>query len=314
MFFKDTWLDFLLQLKAKNISDISIGIGVFDGVHPGHVKLLKSLADYAAKNNSYPVALTFSPHPRTLTSPEHPPKMLMPLEKRIELLKQNGVAEVFVIRFDHEFANLIAEEFLNILCLNDILKIKCITVGKNWRFGHYGRGNADMLANFCSRNGIFFQPVDELQLHGEIVSSSNIRLAITNGLLDKTADMLGRRFILSGRIVKGFSFAGGKLGHPTANLVPDSEILPPDGVYGAKVTLDGRDYLAAVNIGVAPSFEFNQHRRRVEVHLLDFEGNLYDREIEVNLLKYIRNERFFESAEALKAQIILDIQQIKSLK
>ena len=171
-----------------------------------------------------------------------------------------------------------------------------------------------MLANFCSRNGIFFQPVDELQLHGEIVSSSNIRLAITNGLLDKTADMLGRRFILSGRIIKGFSFAGGKLGHPTANLVPDSEILPPDGVYGAKVTLDGQDYLAAVNIGVAPSFEFNQHRRRVEVHLLDFEGNLYDREIDVNLLKYIRNERFFESAEALKAQIILDIQQIKSLK
>ena len=126
--------------------------------------------------------------------------------------------------------------------------------------------------------------------------------------------LLGRRFILSGRIVKGFSFAGGKLGHPTANLVPDSEILPPDGVYGAKVTLDGQDYLAAVNIGVAPSFEFNQHRRRVEVHLLEFEGNLYDREIEVNLLKYIRNERFFESAEALKAQIILDIQQIKSLK
>lgn len=314
MFFRDSWLEFLTQLKSKNITDISLGIGVFDGVHCGHVKLLTSLADYAQKHNSVPIAMTFSPHPRTLLFPEHPPKLLMPLKKRMDLLKQNGASEVFVIRFDREFASLIAEEFINILCVQDILKISCITVGKKWRFGHYGRGNADMLSRFCSQNNIFFQPVDELQMDGENISSSNIRLAITNGLLDKTASMLGRRFTLTGKVVKGFSFAGGKLGHPTANLMPDSEILPPDGVYGAKVILDGTTYLAAVNIGVAPSFDFNQHRRRIEVHLLDFEGNLYEREIEVDLLKYIRNERFFESAEALKNQIILDIQQIKSLK
>lgn len=314
MFFREAWLEFLSQLKAKNINKISLGIGVFDGVHCGHVKLLNALAEYAHRHNSCPTALTFSPHPRTLTSPDHPPKLLLPLEKRIELLKKSGADEVFVIRFDQEFAHLIAEEFLDILCLQNEIEISSITVGRNWRFGHYGRGNADMLASFCAQNNIFFQPIEELKTGGEVISSSNIRLAITNGMFEKASGMLGRKFVLSGKVVKGFSFAGDKLGHPTANLIPDSEILPPDGVYGAKVTVDNSVYLAAVNIGVAPSFAFNQYQRRVEVHLLDFDGNLYDHTIEVDLLKYIRNERFFESADALKSQIMLDIQQIKSLK
>ena len=121
-----------------NIKNICVGIGVFDGVHIGHAQLLKSLADYAEKNNSYPLAITFSPHPRALTVPEHAPKLLVPLNQRIDLLKQNGAIDVFVIDFNRDFANLESEEFLRMFCLNNAVKIDCICVGKNWRFGKNG--------------------------------------------------------------------------------------------------------------------------------------------------------------------------------
>lgn len=308
------WRIFLDNLRAKNITEICVGIGVFDGVHIGHAKLLDSLQNYAEKNNSYPVAVTFSPHPRFLTAPDSAPKLLVPLNQRIELLKKHGAAEVFVIDFNREFANLEAEDFLKLFCLNNAVKIDCICVGRNWRFGKDGAGDTVLLEKFCNANDIDCILIEELKNGGEKISSANIRLAVAEGSLDKVCSMLGKSYFLHGKVVKGFSFAGGELGHPTANLKPDSEILPLDGVYAAKVEVEGKMYFAAVNIGVSPSFEFNNRNHRIEVHLLDFEGNLYGRELDVILLKYLRPERCFESAEALKEQICKDVQQIKSLK
>jgi riboflavin kinase/FMN adenylyltransferase len=271
------------------------------------------LAAHAIQSGSCPVALTFSPHPRALTAPGQPPKLLVSLERRIEMLKSHGIKEVFVIRFDEKFAKLEALDFLKILCENTTLQIDCITVGRNWHFGNKGKGDTILLQNYCSNHEIAFYPVDELKIDGEKISSANIRMAITNGFLDRAEFMLGRNFELVGEVVKGFSFAGGKLGHPTANLAPDSEIMPPDGVYAAEAILGDEKYPAAVNIGVAPSFEFNRQQHRIEVHLLDFDGNLYGSKLRVRLIKHLRNERFFESAEALKAQIGRDIQQIRDL-
>ena len=308
------WRTFLESLRRVDIKNICVGIGVFDGVHIGHAELLQSLADYAKQNNSYPLAITFSPHPRALTVPEHAPKLLVPLNQRIELLKKNGAEDVFVIDFNRDFANLEAEEFLRVFCLDNAVKIDCICVGKNWRFGKNGAGDTVLLEKFCQANNIDCRLIEELKIDSEKISSANIRIAVANGFLDKVRNMLGRPYFIHGTVVKGFSFAGDKLGHPTANLKPDSEILPPDGVYAAKAVIDDAEYLAAVNIGVAPSFDFNCRNHRIEVHLLDFDGNLYGRELDIMLLKYLRNERFFESAEALKEQIIKDIQQIKSLK
>ena len=242
------------------------------------------------------------------------PKLLVPLNQRIELLKKNGAEDVFVIDFNRDFANLEAGEFLRVFCLDNAVKIDCICVGKNWRFGKNGAGDTVLLEKFCQANNIDCRLIEELKIDSEKISSANIRIAVANGFLDKVRNMLGRPYFIHGTVVKGFSFAGDKLGHPTANLKPDSEILPPDGVYAAKAVIDDAEYLAAVNIGVAPSFDFNCRNHRIEVHLLDFDGNLYGRELDIMLLKYLRNERFFESAEALKEQIIKDIQQIKSLK
>ena len=313
MDFQSEWRNFLSVLSDAGHKKISVGIGVFDGVHRGHQMLLEKLTAHAVKNNSCSVALTFSPHPRTLVAPHNPPKLLMSAERRQELLKSYGVNEVFVIRFDEKFSRLQAEEFLHILCENNPLEIDCITVGKNWRFGNGGSGNTELLARYCQTHNIAFLPMEELKINGEKISSANIRQAVANGFIEQANSMLGRDFELVGKVVKGFSFAGSKLEHPTANLIPDSEIMPPDGVYGAEVTLNDVKYRAAVNIGVAPSFDFNRKQHRIEVHLLDFEGNLYGCDLRVKPVKYLRNERFFESADALKAQIIKDIQQIKSL-
>lgn len=313
MDFRTSWHDFTAQLKAENITDICVGIGVFDGVHLGHAELFRTLKNYAEQHNSYPVALTFAPHPRTLTSPLNPPKLLVPLSQRIELLKKHGVKKVFVIDFNEKFAAVEPLDFLNSLISSADVKINCITVGRNWHFGHRGAGDTVLLADFCAEKNITFLPIEELKIDGEKISSANIRIAIANGLLDKAKSMLGHEYFIHGEVVKGFSFAGGKLGHPTANLKPDSEILPPDGVYAAKTVIDGVSYPAAVNIGVAPSFDFNKKQHRIEVHVLDFNGNLYGRELTVTLLKHLRNERFFETAEALRQQIMLDIQQIRSL-
>ncbi len=313
MDFQNEWHRFLSNLAAADYRMASLGIGVFDGVHRGHGMLLDTLASHAEQNSSCPVALTFSPHPKALIAPGHTPKLLTSLDRRIEMLKSHGIKDVFVIHFDEKFARMEALDFLKILCENTPLPIDCITVGKNWRFGSMGRGNAEVLKKYCSEHDIIFHPVDELKIDGEKISSANIRLAIANGFLDRAGAMLGRDFELTGEVVKGFSFAGSKLGHPTANLAPDSEIMPPDGVYAAEVTLNDEKYPAAVNIGIAPSFEFNRQQHRIEVHLLDFEGNLYGNKLSVKLVKHLRNERFFESAEALKAQIIKDIQQIRDL-
>ena len=313
MEFTTSWQNFMTQLKAENIHNISVGIGVFDGVHLGHAELFRTLSEYAEANNSYPVALTFAPHPRTLTAPDNPPKLLVPLNQRIELLKQHGAKKVFVIDFNEKFAAIEPEEFLNIISSSDDVRLDCITVGRNWSFGHNGAGDTVLVAKFCEEKNITFLPIDELKIDGGKISSANLRIAIAEGVLDTASAMLGYKYFIHGEVVKGFSFAGDRLGHPTANLHADSEILPPDGVYAAKTVIDGKTYPAAVNIGVAPSFDFNKKQHRIEVHVLDFEGNLYGRELAVALIKHLRNERVFDSAEALKAQIILDIQQIRSL-
>ena len=307
------WQNFMAQLEAENIHNISVGIGVFDGVHLGHAELFRSLSEYAKINNSYPIALTFAPHPRKLTSPDNPPKLLVPLNQRIELLKQHGAKKVFVIDFNEKFAAIEPEDFLNIITSSEKVKLDCITVGRNWHFGHNGVGDTILVDKFCKERNISFLPIEELKIDGNKISSANIRIAIADGFLDKASAMLGYKYFIHGEVIKGFSFAGNRLGHPTANLHTDSEILPPDGVYAAKTVIDGHTYPAAVNIGVSPSFDFNQKQHRIEVHVLDFDGNLYGRELKVTLIKHLRNERVFESAEALKAQIILDIQQIRSL-
>lgn len=290
---------------------LAIGIGVFDGVHLGHQRMLAALGTMAANTGATPVALTFDPHPRAVLRPHAPPQLLISLAERIRLLKAYGAAEVVIVRFTPEFSRLSPEAFLDRL-LDLPATVTGICVGAQWRFGAGGAGDAGLLAARCRAAGTAFTAVPELELDGVVVSSSNIRRAVAAGRLEEAAAMLGRPYRLTGTVEPGFGAAGKDLDCPTANVRLDAGVLPPDGVYAARaLTADGRSVQAAVNIGLAPTFARTDGGRRLEAHLLDFAGNLYGQELTLDLIAYLRAERNFSDTVELKRQIAQDLAAIR---
>lgn len=292
---------------------VVLGIGVFDGVHLGHRKLLAELTAMAERNDAVPVAMTFDPHPRAVLCPANPPRLLVSMPERCRLLREAGARIVATIRFSPEFAQLPPVEFLDRL-LELPAEVRGICVGSNWKFGAHAAGDSELLTEYCRSHALDFVGVPELYCHGEPVSSSAIRRAIAAGKLDLAAELLGRRYTLSGIVEAGYHVAGTELKVPTANLRMSAGVFPPDGVYAVRATPGGSDraYPAVVNIGFSPTFGWSDGRR-IEVHLLGFSGNLYGQELTVEPLRYLRPERTFAGAEELRRQIEQDISAIHAL-
>lgn len=284
-------------------------IGVFDGVHPGHRKIIETAKQRAQKSGAGVMALSFSPHPRVLLASAKAPELLISEAERVQLLHDAGADVCAFINFTPQVAAMEPEDFLLQLQLNGIFTVCGICVGSNWRFGCKGSGDRDILSRFCMANNWTFDAVTELTLDGITISSSEIRQAIHRGDLSYARRMLGREISLRGTVAHGHQIAGTKLAAPTANLIPDSGVLPPFGVYSGECRVQDTLYPAAVNIGIAPTFGKNEPR--IEIHLLGFNGSLYGHNLKVTLHKFIRQERKFASPEELKEQISRDITQIK---
>lgn len=291
---------------------LTLGIGVFDGVHLGHRRIIDDVCELARKTGAVPAAMTFDPHPRAVLRPDEPPLLLVPLKERVRLLREAGAELVWVARFTPEFANLEPEQFLDRLLSCPEIRLTGVCVGEQWRFGRGGAGDGAVLAAYAGKHKFTFHACPELELDGETVSSSAIRRAVSAGRLDRAAEMLGRPYRLTGTVERGYHAAGERLNCPTANLAFSAGVLPPDGVYAAAAFHDGNSYPAAVNIGFGPTFGWENPRRRVEVHLLDFEGNLYGAELGIEFLRHLREERTFSDPEALRRQIEGDILRIRS--
>ena len=287
---------------------IVFALGVFDGVHIGHRKILTELLSLAGKYDALPAAVTFWPHPREILGLEAPP-LLLPLEERRRLLRQAGAAVTGVIRFTEDFSRMEPETFLEQLLESTPSPLAGICVGSQWRFGRGGRGNQEIIRDFASRRGIGFVPCREVELEGQTVSSSAIRKCTACGELALARRMLGRPVRLFGKVGQGNQVAGSVLNAPTANLEVQYGVLPPDGVYAGRVLLEGNSHPCAVNIGLAPTFGVNI--RRVEAHLLDFSGCLYGKELELELFQYLREEKHFSSPESLMAQIGQDVAAVR---
>jgi len=293
---------------------IALGIGVFDGVHRGHRKLLTELSVISDRTGAKPVALTFSPHPRAVLCPESAPLLLYSLEDRVRMLQEAGAAAVEILPFSRAFSQMPSEKFLEELVSNPAVTVTGFCVGAPWRFGKEGAGTADFVREFAKKTGRKFTAVEQLKLNGEIVSSSAIRRAIATGMLNKAELMLGRRYSLAGKVTFGHHAATERLECPTANLEIDSGILMPDGVYAAIAELPpAKHYPCAVNIGFGPTFGWKDRRRRIEAHLFDFSGSLYGEHMKLEFLSYLRNEKSFSSVEKLRAQIEHDIAVIRNL-
>ncbi|MBO4630403.1 MAG: riboflavin biosynthesis protein RibF [Lentisphaeria bacterium] len=310
-------LNHIKELALYGIDKAVVAVGVFDGVHRGHQKLLMELLTISSELIAYPVVMTFFPHPRSLLT-DNPPNLLYPQEEKLRLLHSYGVKAVITVPFTREFAALSPEKFLNQSVFAGTVPVLGICVGRHWRFGAGAAGDTEFLERVAGDKKFRFSAVDELCTDsGELISSTAIRKAVSSGQLEKAQQMLGRRYSLSGIVVHGYCNAGEKLDAPTANLQIRDGVLPPCGVYAAIAHLsDCGQFAAAVNIGVSPTFQeqYGAISPRVEVHLLDgFQGDLYGQKMKLELAGMVRAERRFPDVGALKCQIIKDIKEIQKI-
>jgi riboflavin kinase/FMN adenylyltransferase len=286
-------------MKVTNLSDAElrprrIAVGEFDGVHLGHRQVIEG-------NDT---VLTFEPHPLRVVRPEAAPRLLTSLEVKIERIAALGVEELVVIPFDDGFAHQGPAEFIEHVLL-DTLGATSVSVGENFRFGHRAAGDPEMLA----ADGRFETRIVPLvEIDGEIVSSSHIRGLVLAGDVEHAARFLGAPFELRGEVVVGDQ-RGRELGFPTANLVPDEELVyPGHGVYVARADGD----CAAVSVGVRPTFGTGR-AVLVEAYLLDRDVDLYGHRLKLEFLRRLRGERRFESVEALIAQMERDVELTREL-
>jgi riboflavin kinase/FMN adenylyltransferase len=283
------------HLPASPCPPLALAIGNFDGMHLGHQALLKRLLDEASMAGKIPAVMTFEPHPREFFTPQSAPARLTTLREKLELLDGAGVQKVFVCAFNQRFAAITATEFMQLL--RERLNASTVLVGEDFRFGAKRAGSvADFVAN-----GFELIPMPRIDLDGARVSSTRVREALAAGDLGLAQKLLGRHYSISGKVVHGAK-RGRQLGFPTANIHMRHERPALTGVYAVK--LQGLNAIA--NLGVRPTIE-GIPKLLLEVHVFDFNGDLYGKHVHVEFLQKIRDEQKFESLDALKAQIALDI-------
>lgn len=271
-----------------------VAVGEFDGVHIGHREVI-------AGNDT---VLTFEPHPAVVVKPSRAPKLLTSLELKTELVAQLGVEELVVVPFDERFARQEPSAFIDRV-LVETLGATHVSIGANFRFGHAARGHAQQLERdprFVTR------VVPMVEVDGEPVSSSRIRALVAAGEVEAAAALLGAPFRMRGEVVPG-DRRGRELGFPTANMVPDPKLAcPAHGVYACRIG----DRLAAVNVGVRPTFGADLHPL-VEAFVLDFQGDLYGERLTVEFVARLRGERRFESVAELVEQMHRDVATTREL-
>jgi riboflavin kinase/FMN adenylyltransferase len=291
-------------VKVSALSDVEprsrrVAVGTFDGVHLGHREVIRG-AD---------TVLTFEPHPAAIVSSAGAPRLLTPLERKIELIAGLGVDEFVVVEFDHDFAARSAQSFVDDVLVG-ALGAERVSVGENFRFGHKAAGDHTLL-----RGDPRFETrvVPLLEVDGEVVSSSHIRGLVLGGAVEYADTLLGAPFMFSGEVLHGDE-RGRTLGFPTANLVPrDGYVVPGHGVYACRAhTADGVVHVAATNVGVRPMFVTGRGEL-IEAFLVDFDGDLYGTELRVEFLKRLRGEKRFESVDALVEQMGRDVEEARAI-
>jgi len=301
---------------AASRPPLAVAIGNFDGVHRGHRALIDAARASAAAHGARAAVLTFTPHPARVFAPALAPPLIMSLGRRLELLAEAGVEIAVVESFTREYAAIEAEAFVREVLVGR-LGARDVVVGYDFSFGRARRGDPAMLARVGAGHGLEVAVVAPVMADGLVCSSTKIREFVLEGRVEGAALLLGRPFEIEGPVMRGAGRGRG-LGIPTANVAPEGELLPRLGIYAGRATLlDEPDsarptYRAALSVGSNPTFTTGG-RVSVEAHLLDWDGDLYGRRLRIEVLHRLREERRFESVEALVAQIQADIAQVRTL-
>ncbi|MFA5088458.1 MAG: bifunctional riboflavin kinase/FAD synthetase [Candidatus Omnitrophota bacterium] len=288
-----------------------VAIGVFDGVHRGHQKLIGQAVRRAKKLRTASMVLTFSPHPVQVLRPEVQFSTLVSLPYRLKLIERLGVDACIVIRFTRGFSQLSPEKFIKHYLI-DKIKAREIFVGYDFLFGRNRSGDLETLQRIGQQANLKLNVMPAVKSRHKAISSTLIRNLIAEGKIYQASRLLGRRVSILGKVCKGDA-RGKTLGFPTANLTPQCEVIPPGGVYAAEVVIGAKRFIGMANIGRRPSFKDSSAPLNIEVHIFDFRKNIYQKEIIVEFIKKIRDEKIFNSKEALIEQLRKDEGTVKKL-
>ena len=287
----------------------AVTIGAYDGVHLGHRHLLAELRRQAMERGLDSVVVTFDRHPATVVRPESAPLLLTDLDQKLELLAGTGIDRTLVVPFDEARARESAEEFV-LEVLVGALGARSVVVGEDFHFGHGRRGNVVLLAEMGASHGFDVTGVTlDADASGRAVSSTSVRRLLADGDVAGAAALLGRAHQVRGVVVHGDGRGGPELGFPTANVaVPAGLALPGEGIYACWYERpDGTAHAAAASLGRRPTFHSDGGAPVLEAFLLDFGGDLYGEEARVSFVARLRDDRRFDSAEALQRQMHDDV-------
>jgi len=278
-------------------------LGVFDGLHLGHQRIMQTVVERAKAANAVATAITFDPHPRAVLHPESAPPLLQTLDQRLANFEVLGIEQAIVIPFSLEFSRQPARDFLADI-IRERLHAHEVYLGKGFAFGKDRGGNIELLRTLSGELGFIADEVDEVRLRGRRISSSAIRRLLDEGRVNLARRMLGRPYGVEGVVIHG-NHRGRTIGFPTANLKPQNRVVPRYGVYATATLIDGVWRRSITNIGVRPTFE-SDSEPSIETHIFDFDGDLYGDVLRVRFLRRIRDEKKFSGIDELKAQIECD--------
>ena len=285
--------------KVKKFRKPVVAMGVFDGVHRGHQKILKAAVRKAGQIKGTSIALTFWPHPQRQG-------LLSSLEHRLRLIGGLGIDISIVINFDKKFAKISAQDFIKEILFRR-LGVNYLYIGRNFRFGRGAKGDSRTLKNSSRLYSFKLKAFSVMKAKGKPISSTYIRNLIKEGRLSLAKNLLGRPVSILGTVVRG-SFLARALGFPTANIDPHHEVIPASGIYAVEIIFKAKKLNGACYIGTNPTFKSGQQRaRHIEAHIFNFKKNIYGEVLEILFIKKLREEKRFASIPDLKKQIQKDI-------
>lgn len=294
-----------------NDRPVALAIGNFDGLHRGHHAVLAYMLAVAKEGGLSPAVLTFEPHPRQFFAPKAPAFRLQTLRDKLAGLRDAGVEKIFALKFNAAFAGQSADAFLNDI-LRDQMRAGAVITGQNFSYGKGRTGDIAQLRAWGIKYGVRTEQLSPVIAEGDVCSSTAVRAALEVGDMKHAAALLARSYSLSGRVLHGEK-KGRELGYPTANIQPAAHLkLPRYGVYVVTVQVEGMRHKGVASLGVRPTLNPTE-RPLLETHLFDFNGDLYGKRLTVQLHQHLRDEKHFDSLDALTHQMGEDAKQARAI-
>jgi riboflavin kinase/FMN adenylyltransferase len=294
-----------MGLPTSPIGAATITIGSFDGVHLGHVDVIRRTVAAARADGAQPTLVTFEPHPRCVLDPANCPQSITTLQEKLALVEALGIEHAIVLRFDRELASRSPQEFTDLLA--SAAEVRRWVVGFDFAFGRARSGNAEWLR----AHGHAVDVVPPFKLGDRELHSSDVRRLVTTGEIEEANQLLGREYSMAGPVESGDK-VGRRLGFPTANIgIEPNKLVPALGAYAGRARAPEGDFVAALSVGYRPTFGGTQ--LRVEAFLLDFEGDLYQRRLELRFLRYLHGDIRFPTTDDLVNQLKSDVAETRQI-